>query len=194
MKLSTINIIGLILIVLCLVSCENKIEKSETLKNKYPIEFIGNKILEYTKPYVYPSGVAPVKEDTFRIYSIKNKSKDTIWIETLPNVDSTLGFKDQSIKNIFKKKIHFHEISLNQWVLLSDGNGCWGSCNDSVKLYPNHGTYFIMTESYKNNYDSIRYDIVIKIKHNQSIKDTILTKRLILHKNNYFIEDAINWN
>jgi hypothetical protein len=132
MKLSTINIIIVVLIALCLASCENKIEKSETLKNKYPIEFIGNKILEYTKPYVYPSGGAPVKEDTFQVYSIRNKSNDTIWIETVPNLDSTMGFKDQSIKKIYENKISHHQISTNQWIFLSDGNGCWGGCNDSV--------------------------------------------------------------
>jgi len=62
----------LITSILFLISCQSEeVSKPPVIKNKYPIEFIGNKILEFTKPVVYPMGGAPVKEDTFSVYTLR---------------------------------------------------------------------------------------------------------------------------
>ena len=77
-------------------------------------------------------------------------------------------------------------------MLSTDGNGCWGGCNDSVKLYPNQATYFVAFFGKRNPFDSMQYDIVVKIKRGLKIKDSTVTKKLILDKD-HFIEDLSNW-
>lgn len=177
-------------------SCNNNrtVEKKGQFlnKNSFPIEFVGEKILKYNKPHVLPQGGAPINQDTLKIYSVSNKSKDTVWVETVPrqlgrdSLDGYLIFRN--IKTIYRDHIARHSIKDNQWWFSSDGNGCWGGCNDSVKLLPNENMLFHYgIKRYKENFDSVKFSIVVKIKKGKFNKDSVVYKKLIL-KNNYFIE------
>lgn len=195
MRKTLIAILGFI--ILSTISCEretdvNKKQKKAN-KNLFPIDYIGYKILEFNKPITLPEGGPPIIQDTFAMYCITNKSSDIVWIETVPNLDTIRGyFKDRSIRTIYMNNIFKHLIKDNQWGRLSDGNGCWGGCNNSLKLFTNEKLFFIKGHKGKPDYDSTKFDITVKIKKGNSIKDSIITKKMVL-KNNHFCEDTAYW-
>ncbi len=185
------------LTILFTISCDRETsinnKTDHTHQNQFPIDYIGDKILEFNKPIALPMGGPPIAKDTFALYCITNKSSDIVWIETVPNLDTTRGyFKDKSIKTIYMNNTFTHLIKDNQWGGFSDGNGCWGGCNDSLKLLPNEKLFFIKGHKGKPDYDSTKFDITVKIKKGNSIIDSIITKKLFL-KNNHFCEDTTNW-
>lgn len=193
----TVLIIILKLTILSITSCdrETSIEHKQdnAIQNQFPINYIGDKILEFNKPIIQPMGGEPISQDTFALYSITNASIDTVWIETVPYIDTTNGYiKNRKIKTIYMNRISYHRIKDNEWIILSDGNGCWGGCNDSVKLVPNEKLLFYKGLKGIPDKDSNKFDITVKIRKGGVIKDSIITKKLIL-KNNHFIEDTKYW-
>ena len=83
-----------------ITSCGNKFsteKKQDNINlNKFPINYVGEKTLEYNKPYILPQGGQPIIQDTVKLYSITNKSSDTIWVKTVPKIDTPEGyFKDK---------------------------------------------------------------------------------------------------
>ena len=194
--MKTIYLIAFGFLVLFAFSCNNNrtVEEKRHVvnENRFPIEYIGEKILVYNKPHVLPQGGYPIYQDTFKIYSVSNKSKDTVWVETVPRQlkwDSLNGYLlFGNIKTIYRDQITRHNIKDNQWWISSDGNGCWGGCNDSVKLLPNESLLFDYgVKRYKEDFDSVKFSIVIKIKKGKFNKDSVAKKRLVL-KGNCFIE------
>jgi hypothetical protein len=161
--------------------------------NDFPIEFNGEKVLAYNKPFVPPSGIAR-SQDTFLLYSIANKSQDTVWIEAVPVTDTTMAYvNDPTVKIISIKKIYFHPVNQRDWLMSTEGNGSPNGANENVKLGPGEKTYFHNgTKRSKPAYDSIYYDIVVKIKKTGALRDSIVTKKLVL-RDNHYEEDIRPW-
>ena len=195
-KISIVFILGFVF--LSTTSCDketdSEIKQVNMTPNKFPINYVGEKILKFNKPYTLPQGGLPIIQDTVKLYSVTNKSSDTIWVETVPKIDTTDGyFKDKSIKTILRNNVGYHRINDKQWGFASDGNGCWGGCNDSLKLLPHERLFFIYgLKRWVEDNDSATFAITVKIKKGNLIKDSIVTKKLVL-KNNYFIEDTKYW-
>ena len=189
----------LTLIIVCAFqfSCSNKdkntTNNSDTENNIFPIEFVEDKILEFTKPYTPPMGGPMLKQDTFSIYSITNKSKDTIWIETVPNLESDItNLKDSNIKTLYTYKVSYRKIEDSQWMSVTEGNGRWGSRNDTTRLFPSEKLLFTMGKKGDYLFDSTKFSLIVKLKKDKEWKDSVVTKKLILDKP-YFVEDIKTW-
>jgi hypothetical protein len=186
-------IINVLLSTLIFSACKNKVA-NKTQRNVYPIEFIGYKILKFNKPLILSKGGLPIDKDTSFLYSLSNSSSDTIWVQTQRERYDSLwpGFKDPTIKMVCANHTLYRKIPDGAWLMSTDGN-CWGG-HDSIQLFPNQKFYFINgSKRSMPNYDSIKYDIFIKIKKNGTIKDSSVTKKLVL-KGDHFIEDVNQWN
>ncbi|MBL7896338.1 MAG: hypothetical protein JNK50_13660 [Bacteroidia bacterium] len=160
--------------------------------NIYPIEYVGEKILEYNKSMVPPIGGTAKHADTFNLYKLVNKSSDTVWVNTIkPLLDTSMYFvKDTSIKELTKNRISLRDFDKG-WLILSDGN-CWSNCDYHVCVLPTQSLFFTMGVKGKLSYDSTQFDIYIKIKKGKKAVDSTLTKRLVFIKNN-FVDDTSKW-
>ena len=193
------NISTILLAVIVLNSCSPAYENKQTEStnkvdcNIFPIEYVGEKILEYNKPMVPPKGGLAHSSDTFNIYQLVNKSIDTIMVSTLKvNRDTSWYFlKDTSIKTITMGKISYRYLDRKEWVYPSDGN-CWGNCDFRVSLSPNQSLSFIMGAKGFSDFDSTMFNLQIKIKKGQKTIDSTVTKRLVLTKN-HFVDDTTKW-
>jgi hypothetical protein len=173
--------------ILLLTACQSKeVSKPPVIKNKYPIEFVGNKYFEFNRPY----DSTIMGGDSFPVYSITNKSIDTIWIVTVKE-DNCYALKDSSIKIIYENRTVYHRVGSNLWRYMGEIVGRDG-CT-SVKLYPNQATYFIIQQIEGCINDSEKNDIVVKVKKGLKIKDSTVTKKLILNKD-HFVEDTSDWS
>jgi len=171
--------------IMFLISCTNAKKVDEPVKNIYPIDFKSNKVLEF---YTETSEKL-LSKDTFQIYTLTNTSSDTIWIRTI--MDSTL--KDHSIKTIFNNHIRYKK-NKDRWYISTSSNSNGYYDKDSIKLCPSQATFFAMGKISLNDYDSMSYDISVKIKKGFLVKDTVVTKKFILHNNENFIEDLNDWS
>ena len=193
------NISTILLAVILFASCsfvdKNKQTEStnNTDNNKFLIEYVGDKILEYNKPMTPPKGGPAHLSDTFNIYRLINKSIDTIMVSTLKvSKDSSWYFlKDTSIKTITMGKISYRYLDRKEWVYPSEGN-CWGNCDFRVCLSPNQSLLFNMGAKALSDFDSTKFNIHIKIKKGQKTIDSTVTKRLVLTKN-HFVDDTTKW-
>ncbi len=194
------NISTILLVVILLASCSRLDQNKQTEStvaadnNKFYIEYVGDKILEYNKPMTPPQGGPAHSSDTFNIYRLLNKSIDTILVSTLKVTRDTSWYflKDTSIKTITMGKISYHYIDRKEWHYPSEGN-CWGNCDFRVTLPPNQSLLFIMGAKGISDFDSTMFNIHIKIKQGQKIIDSTVTKRLVLSKN-YFVDDTTKWS
>jgi hypothetical protein len=189
----------ILLVVILLGSCSRVNENKQTEStnkadnNKFPIEYVGEKILEYNKPMLPPKGGSANPSDTFNIYRLINKSIDTIMVSTLKVDRDTSWYylKDTSIKTITMGKISYRYLDRKEWVYSSEGN-CWGNCDFRVRLSPNQSLSFIMGAKGFSDFDSTKFNIRIKIKKGQKTIDSTVTKRLVLTKN-HFVDDTTKW-
>ena len=195
-KITFLILLGLITVLITSCDRETISEniRDNTIQNQFPIEYEGDKILEFNAPYTKPNGQT-VNQDTFAIYCITNKSTSVIWVKTVPfmGIENWKGFKDSSIKKIHMNRMLYHLKKEKQWTGSSDGNGCWGGCNDSLKLLPNEKLFFIYGGRDTPNYDSISFAMTVKIKNGFFFKDSIVVKKLIFNKS-FFTEDTNYWS
>ena len=193
------NISTIILVVILLTSCSHvdknkQTESTNTVdNNKFPIEYVGEKILEYNKPMIPPKGGLAHSSDTFNIYRLVNKSLDTLMVSTLKVDRDTSWYylKDTSIKTITMGKISYRYLDRKEWIYPSEGN-CWGNCDFRVSLSPNQSLSFILGAKGFSDFDSTMFNIHIKIKKGQKVIDSTVTKRLVLTKN-HFVDDTTKW-
>jgi hypothetical protein len=193
------NISAIILVtgLFYLFSCSDKSQQADTIiksdNNKFPVEYVGDKILEYNKPMVPPKGGPAHLSDTFNLYKLVNKSLDTIWVSTLKHSQDTSWYflKDTSVKTITMGKISYRYLDRKEWVYPSEGN-CWGNCDFRVHLFPNQSLLFIMGAKGFSDFDSTKFNIRIKIKKGLRTIDSTVTKRLVLNKN-HFVDDTTKW-
>ncbi len=164
----------------------------ESDNNKFPIEYVGNKVLDYNKPVIPPDHGPARPSDTFSIYKLVNKSLDTVWVNTIKDRQDTSWYfvKDTSIKEITIDRISYRRIDLKSWMSVSDGN-CWGNCDFRMKLLPGQSLPFRMGMRYPN-YDSTQFVIYLKIKKGQKTIDSTVAKRLVF-MNDHFVDDLNKW-
>ena len=195
------NTISTIIIALIAFSCSQSVKNElffiKKSKNQFPITYEGLKVLEYNFPYTPPQGGGPLLKDTFAIYSLINQSHQTLWVVTIPLVESCdlkkFYFKDKTIKKIFMRDFCMHSFDRHKWECMIESNGCGFGSNDSVKLMPEEKLFFIdKKKSTSYPYDSVSFKIKIKYLIHNKIKDSLITKKQI-RINNILVEDTSKW-
>lgn len=185
-----------LLFVSFLYGCDNKnptIKEENVLpkiKNDFPVIFWKRVILEYKKPFTNPEGNT-VLEDTFSIYSLYNRSVDTVFVLVIHRSNDNF-LKDTNIKNVYLGDSRSsHKKNTDSWGL---GIICEFGPPDSVRLLPNQ---FVRFQRFAdpNKYDSVSYNnIPLIIKKGKIMKPLRIKKKFVLDNKGEFIEDLNAWS
>ena len=146
-------------------------------KHPYPIFYCGDYKLHTTEG-----------EDIYQFYYLWNNTKDTIYVKTMRKD----YFNYAPINVIYGQHVMRKIQNDNQgWHFSFESLGNYAL--DSVMVKPKGILLHVEVGIHRNTFDSLLYDIKLKIKHDNTYKDTLIRKKMRLYNNEKFVEDTAYW-